>query len=166
MRTMSKSEVAETARPYVDFVAEVFGPGAVPTWRGIEGAPALRGDGTYDAHVYAYTAGAQAMDVPVAAHIALITRLRDACADQGWSITRFTTREDTGTAALVCAEPDTEYELAVNSTTPPTAIAILVNTPPFAVPDDPEPEPPAPPQAPPPAPPAAGPGPDIRGILG
>ncbi|MCF2528613.1 hypothetical protein [Yinghuangia soli] len=165
MRTMSEEEIAADARPLVDFVGEVLGPGREPVWRGMVGAPCTRPDGTSDPDVRAYTAGAQVMGVPVREHIGLLTRLHDRVAELHWDVTYFAAHQDTGTAALVCVDPRTGFELAVNSTKPPTAFAVLVNTPPTAVP---APEPvytPEPAPAPEPKP-GPEPGGDIRDILG
>ncbi|UGQ14171.1 hypothetical protein LO772_11565 [Yinghuangia sp. ASG 101] len=131
---MSRDEVADAARPIVDYVGDVLGADRVPVWRGIVGAPVERPDGTLDTDVHAYTVGAQVMDVPVAEHAALVRRLRDTVVKQHWEVRDFRVREDTGTAFLVCVHPGTGFDVAVGSTHPATALAVLIETPAIAVP--------------------------------
>lgn len=124
---MQQTEAFQRVRDHAQAVGQMLGVDASGHETGVSAAPCL-GPGGEPAPGGRYYAQGNYQLPAAGEHAALLERLRDGWQGQGWTVKEFRMfNESEGTISAV--SPQDGVEVALESSRPPTALALIIITP-------------------------------------
>ncbi|GIH07317.1 hypothetical protein Rhe02_53840 [Rhizocola hellebori] len=125
---MTEDEAGEYARAYAEAVAAVIGGDAAESETRVSPAPCENSRGEPAGDGRFYVQGNWQMPLPAAEHPGTLERLREMWEAEGYQIKRFQMFNEVE-GVIIAENPSDQVEVIVESTMPPTALAVVVMTP-------------------------------------
>ncbi len=124
-RTMTREQASELVRDYAAVIATVVGADAGETEVGVNCLACENSLGEFADDGRFYVHGIWQMSLPPGEQAATLVRLHDDWAAQGYQIKKFEMFSDVQ-GVVIAENPIDEVELMVESTVPPTAVAVVI----------------------------------------
>jgi len=124
-RTMTREQASQLVRAYAAGIATVVGVDARQTEIGVNCLACENSLGEFADDGRFYVHGVWQMPLPSREQAATLVRLHDGWAAQGFQIKKFEMFSD-AQGVVMAENPIDEVQLMVDSTVPPTAVAVVV----------------------------------------
>jgi hypothetical protein len=127
MKTISEADAISQVNRYAQSVADLIGT-SKPENPKASGAACEGKAGEFSEDVY-YVQGSYQIPLPNEQHVATLGRLRDQWRERGYTVKDDRTFPEQNRGILVVNDPADGYTVWIQSTKPPTALALIIHTP-------------------------------------
>jgi hypothetical protein len=127
MKTIPEADAISQVNQYAQKVADLIGNTRLED-PAVSGAACEGKAGEFSEDVY-YVQGSYTVPLPNEQHIATLGRLRDQWRKEGYTVKDDRTFPDQNRGILVVNSPADGYTVWIQSTKPPTALALIIHTP-------------------------------------
>jgi hypothetical protein len=124
-RTMTREQASELVRDYAAAIGREVGVDARATEIGVNSVACENDLGEFADDGRFYIHGVWQMPLPTEEQAATLVRLHDGWAAKGYRVTKFEMFSDDH-GVVMAENPGDDVQLAVTSTVPPTAVAVVV----------------------------------------